>query len=240
MAAHAVSPTTRTRAVAWPAVADAVTYWAGLAGIYVSYGFLWFYSAKEKLFDQDGHMPAGLAKGYSGHFIASFPGINTSWLLLGLLEAVAFVAVIASLLVGEFLPHRGKPILLAALGISMLTFAVMTFGQNVIGNFDGVASLFSYLGVTALSSTAVHPRSWSPPRSARSARRLMPDRRCASWSPAAAWRRSRPSSRCARWPAIAWRSSCSRRAPTSPTARTRSARRSAASPRPGSRSTART
>jgi hypothetical protein len=151
MAAHvAPAPTTRQRAITWSTVTDAVTYWTAIGGIYIAYGFLWFYSAKEKLFDQDGKMPAGLAKAYSGHFIDSFPGVNTSWLLLGLLEAVAFLFVVASLVSGEFLPRRSKPILLAGLAVSMFTFALMTFAQNMVANFDSVASLFTYMGVTAV------------------------------------------------------------------------------------------
>jgi hypothetical protein len=70
--------------------------------------------------------------------------------LLGLLEAVAFLVVVASFVTGEFLPHRSKPILLAALGVSMFTFALMTFAQNMVANFDSVASLFTYMGVTAV------------------------------------------------------------------------------------------
>jgi hypothetical protein len=151
MAAHvAPASTTSRRAVTWTAVTDAVTYWTAIGGIYIAYGFLWFYSAKEKLFDQDGNMPAGLAKSYSGHFIDSFPGLNTSWLLLGLLEGVAFLIVLASLVSGEFLPRRSKPILLTGLAVSIFTFAVMTFAQNMIANFDSVAQLFTYMGVTAV------------------------------------------------------------------------------------------
>jgi hypothetical protein len=151
MAAHvAPAPTTSRRAITWSAVTDGVTYWAGIGGIYTAYGFLWFYSAKEKLFDQDGKMPAGLAKAYTGHFIDSFPGVNTAWLLLGLLEAVAFLFVVASLVTGEFLPMRSKPILLAGLAVSMFTFALMTFAQNMVANFDSVAQLFTYLGITAV------------------------------------------------------------------------------------------
>jgi hypothetical protein len=151
MAAHvAPAPTTGRRAIAWSAVTDGVTYWAGIGGMYIAYGFLWYYAAKEKLFDQDGKMPAGLAKSYAGHFIDSFPGTNAAWLLLGLLEAVAFLVIAASLVTGEFLPHRRKPILLAGLGVSMLTFAVMAFAQNMIAEHDGVASLFTYMGVTAV------------------------------------------------------------------------------------------
>ena len=151
MAAHAApAPTTSRHAITWSAVTDAVTYWTAIGGVYIAYGFLWFYSAKEKLFDQNGNMPGGLAKAYTGHFIDSFPGINTAWLLLGLLEAVAFLVVVASFVTGEFLPHRSKPILLAALGVSMFTFALMTFAQNMVANFDGVASLFTYMGITAV------------------------------------------------------------------------------------------
>jgi hypothetical protein len=151
VAAH-TAPTraTRSRAISWPAVADAATYWAGIVAVYLSYGFLWFYAAKEKLFDQDGTMPAGLAKAYDGSFIDSFPGVNTAWLLLGLLEAVAFLVIIASVAAGEFMPHRRKPVLLAALAVSMFTFAVMTFAQNTIADHESVASLFTYMGVTAV------------------------------------------------------------------------------------------
>jgi hypothetical protein len=144
------APATGRRTIDRTAIAEAATYWTGLAGIYLAYGFLWFYAAKEKLFDQNGDMPAGLAKAYRGHFIDSFPGLNTSWLLLGLLEALAFVVVVASLAAGEFLPRRRKPILLAGLGLSMLTFGVMSFAQSMIGANDSVASLFTYMGVTGV------------------------------------------------------------------------------------------
>ncbi len=112
MAAHtAPVRSTSHRTVAWAAVADAVTYWSGMAAIYMSFGFLWYFAAKEKLFDQNASMPDGLAKAYDGSFLASFPGLDTAWLLLGLVEAVAFLGVVASLAAGEFLKDRAKPIL---------------------------------------------------------------------------------------------------------------------------------
>jgi hypothetical protein len=151
MAAHAApARTTREHTLSWSSVIDAASYWTAIASVYVAYGFLWYFSAKEKLFDQDGKMPAGLAKAYHGTVIDTFPGVNATWLLLGLLEGVAFIVVIASLARGEFLPNRSKPVLLAAMTISMFTFAVMTFGQNLTANYDGVASLFTYMGVTGV------------------------------------------------------------------------------------------
>jgi hypothetical protein len=38
----------------------------------------------------------------------------------------------------------------------------MTFGQNVIGNFEGVASLFTYMGVTGVVFAVI--RYWLPAR----------------------------------------------------------------------------
>jgi hypothetical protein len=130
--------------------ADALAYWFGIAGIYLTFGFLWYYSAKEKLFDQDGNMPAGLAKAYKGTFLDTLPGLDTAWLLLGLLEAVACLFFVASLLTGELLPNRRKPLMLTGLAVSIFTFATMAFANNMIGNFETVASLFSYFTGTAI------------------------------------------------------------------------------------------
>ncbi len=101
--------------------AGTIAYWTLLAGIYLGFGFLWYYAAKEKLIDDSGTMPAGLAKAYAGSFADSFPGLNLTWTLLGIAEAVAFLGFVASILTGEFLPSRRKPILLGALGVSLLT-----------------------------------------------------------------------------------------------------------------------
>jgi hypothetical protein len=150
MAARNPAMASRERPEIWSRVVDVGTYWAALASVYIAYGFLWYYSFKEKLFDDSGRMPAPLAKGYHGTFIESFPGLNTTWVVLGVLEALAFLAVIASLIAGEFLPWRRKPILLSGLAFSMFVFALMTFGQNLVGNYEGVAELFTYIGVTAI------------------------------------------------------------------------------------------
>ena len=42
------------------------------------------------------------------------------------------------------------PPLLASMAVSMLTFAVMAFAQNMIADHASVASLFTYMGVTAV------------------------------------------------------------------------------------------
>jgi hypothetical protein len=153
-----VEPTEQDRA---SIAAETIAYWTLLVGIYLGFGFLWYYAAKEKLIDDSGTMPAGLAKAYAGSFADSFPGLNLTWTLLGIAEAVAFLGFVASILTGEFLPSRRKPILLGALGVSLLTMGLLIFGQEMIGETEGVASLFGYFGaivVTVLLVTLLPPR----------------------------------------------------------------------------------
>ena len=136
-------------------VVAAAPYWLVFVGIYLAYGFLWYFAAKEKLIDDGGTMPAGLAKAFDGSIFASVPGVDASWVLLGLMEAVACVMFALSVIAGEFLPQRRKPILLGALGVSVLTFAVMAFAQNVIGDHESVASLMTYMAGALVTLVAV-------------------------------------------------------------------------------------
>jgi hypothetical protein len=147
-------------------IARAATYTTTLAGIYLSVGFLFYFAAKEKLFTDNGVMPAPLAKLFDGSFFASVPGNNAAWLLLGLLEASVVVLLAVSLLTGEFLPQRRKPILLAGLGVSLLAFGVMGVANDMIGNNATVIELFTYLGLTLVVMFLVRqmspyrPMSW--------------------------------------------------------------------------------
>jgi hypothetical protein len=130
--------------------ADIASYWLIIAGTYLTVGFLFYYSAKRVLFDQGGQMPSGLAAQYKGSFIASFPGANLSWLLIGLVMFAVFLGVVASVLAREFLPSRRKPILLGALGLSMFAYGLMVFAENMVANTDSVNSLFAYFSGTAV------------------------------------------------------------------------------------------
>jgi len=150
VAHHPLSHTAKRDRVQLGSLADTVSYWLISAGIYLTFGTLFYYASKEKLIDDSGTMPAALAKGYHGTFLASFPGTNTSWVLVGLLEALVFVAIAASVLRGEFLPTRRKPILLSGLGLSMFTFAIIAWGENITAQFSTVAELFQYLAGTAV------------------------------------------------------------------------------------------
>jgi hypothetical protein len=130
--------------------ADVVSYWLIIAGTYLTVGFLFYYSAKRVLFDQGGVMPSGTAAQYKGSFIASFPGRNVAWFLIGLVMFVVFLGVVASVLAREFLPSRRKPILLGSLGLSMFAYGLMVFAENMVTNTDSVNTLFGYFSGTAV------------------------------------------------------------------------------------------
>ena len=129
---------------------DGIAYWLILAGIYLMVGGLMFFSGKDKLFDGDVEAPAGIAEQFEGTFIDTFPGTDTAWFILGVFEFGVFVLMLASIARLEFLPHRDKSILQVSLALSLLTFACLGFGETVIGDHAGSASLYTYFGMTAV------------------------------------------------------------------------------------------
>lgn len=134
----------------WSELAKLVTYATTVVGIYLSVGFLYYYAAKEKLIGDSGTMPAGLRKEFAGSLFASVPGDNASWALLGALEAAVVILLGLSLVRGEFLTSHRKPLLLAGLGVSMLTLGVMGVANNMIGNIATAMEVFTYFGLTAV------------------------------------------------------------------------------------------
>jgi hypothetical protein len=147
-AAAAVAAQTRAQAPAGPVALAA--YWLTVAAIYVLQGALWYFPAKEKLVDDGLIAPAGIQKMFAGSFIDSFPGTSVAWGVLGVLQAVIVVALAASLLRREFLPGRDKPVLLGALSLGLVVFALLLFGNSMIAQHDSVASLSTYFGVTVV------------------------------------------------------------------------------------------
>lgn len=129
---------------------DGIAYWVTLAGVYLMIGGLMFYSGKEKLFTDNGDAPQGIKDQFKGTFVDTFPGVDTAWFILGVLEFGVFVLLVASLVRLEFLPHREKSILQVGLSVALLTFACLAFGQTVTRQFSGTASLYTYFGSTVV------------------------------------------------------------------------------------------
>ena len=65
-----------------------------LAGVYLMVGGLMFYSGKGKLFDDDGNAPQYIKDQFKGTFIDTFPGADTAWATLGVLEFGVFVLLL--------------------------------------------------------------------------------------------------------------------------------------------------
>ena len=129
---------------------DRAAYWLILVGVYLLVGVLFLYSGKSKLFDDDGHAPAALKEQFQGTFIDTVPGVDTAWVIIGILELAVVALMVLSIVRGEFLPHRAKSVLLAALALALVTFACLSFGQTSTGNNEGTASLYVYFASTAV------------------------------------------------------------------------------------------
>ena len=145
---------------------DDVAYWLTIASVYFLVGVLFFYSGKDKLFDGNAEAPPPIEQQFEGTFVATFPGVDALWTILSVLEFAIFLVLLVSLLTGEFLPHRRKPILVCGLALALFTFACLSFGQTSTGNNESTASLYSYFGATAVVILLVlllppyRPRAW--------------------------------------------------------------------------------
>jgi hypothetical protein len=137
------------------AAVPAVTYWLAILGIYLLQGALWYYGAEEKIIGGDLKAPAGIEKAFADSFVATFPGTGFAWALISIAEAAIVIALAVSLIRGEFLPSRGKPILLGTLAGSLVVLGALLFGQSMIAEHDSVAQLFSYAAGTIVTMGAV-------------------------------------------------------------------------------------
>ena len=131
-------------------VLDDAVYWIAIMSIYGLQAALWFHSGKTKLFDDDGVMPPPLKKQFDGTFFESIPGLDAAWVMLGILQLVIFTVLVVSIVRGEFLSTRRKPLLLSALALSLLCFSLLLFGDIWTNQFDGAASLYAYFGSTVV------------------------------------------------------------------------------------------
>jgi hypothetical protein len=141
--------------VAGAAVVTSPTYWLSIAGIYLMQGALWYYGAYEKIVGGSFDAPAGIRKSFAGSFIDTFPGVGVVWVIIALAEAAIVLGLLASLVRGEFLRDRAKPILLGTLAGSVVVLGALLFGQSMIGEHDSVASLFTYGAGTLVMMAAV-------------------------------------------------------------------------------------
>ena len=61
-----------------------------------------------------------------------------------------FLLLVASLLRGEFFPHKDKSFLQVGLAVALLTYAFLAFGQTATKQYAGTAQLYTYFASTAV------------------------------------------------------------------------------------------
>jgi hypothetical protein len=116
-----------------------------MAAIYFIFGQAFFSSGLEKLTTPT---PQWFIDTFGGTILNTLPGLDLSWRILGVMEILVVILLIVSLARLEFLEDRGKSWLKLALMTAALTFAALAFGQHLVGEFAGAASLFFYFGAT--------------------------------------------------------------------------------------------
>ena len=102
-----------------------------------------------------GGVPDWFAEQFVKTFLASFPGLTASFYSIAVLEGLAAVAAVVSLLRGEFLRNRPPTLLYAALFLSLLLFVQLNFGKQLLADFDGTHDLFMYFAGTVVLLLAV-------------------------------------------------------------------------------------
>ncbi|MDQ3115015.1 MAG: hypothetical protein M3Q86_00115 [Verrucomicrobiota bacterium] len=81
-------------------------------------------------------------------WLASLPGgLPALYHFIALLESIALLGFLVSLLKGESFSGKPKPILKLALVFSLCVFIILAFGSRLIGKFDVAAiNLLYFLG----------------------------------------------------------------------------------------------
>lgn len=94
-------------------------------------------------------VPQFFLDGWAGTWAASFPGLELSWRLAGVVEASSAVVLLVSIVLLEWLPGRPKVWAKIGIGLGMVLFMMLAWGQQLIGATEGIANLWLYFGTAA-------------------------------------------------------------------------------------------
>lgn len=109
---------------------------------------IWGFASLSKL--RDG-MPAWFNDKFGQTFLATVPGLPTTFWLLTISELLAFALALAALARIEFLRQRSANVLSAAAVWSLFVFLQLGFGQWLTGEFNGAFQQFMYFCGTLLA-----------------------------------------------------------------------------------------
>lgn len=123
---------------------------------------LWGFPGAGKLLG--GGVPPWFTEQFGKTFLATFPGMTLSFYSIAILEALAAVVALASLLRGEFLRSSSPVILHLAIILSMLLFLQLSLGKQLVTDFAGIHDLFMYFAGTVVLLLAVRALDTPPAR----------------------------------------------------------------------------
>lgn len=102
-----------------------------------------------------GGVPHWFGEQFGKTFLASFPGLAVSFYSIAVLEVLAAVAALASLLRGEFIRDVHPNFLFIAITLSLVLFVQLFFGKQLLNDFGGTRDLFMYFAGTLVMLIAV-------------------------------------------------------------------------------------
>jgi hypothetical protein len=134
------------------------TFWvrsAALLSIILLFLSTWGLAGPGKL---TGGLPPWFADKFGSTFLATFPGLTVSFYSVVLGEVLAALLALVALVRLEFLPGRSTAFTQYTLVASLFLFAQLGFGQRLVQENSGAASLFFYFGATLLALIFVRQR----------------------------------------------------------------------------------
>jgi hypothetical protein len=102
----------------------------------------WGIGGTSKLFA--GGVPEWFSQQFGKTFLASFPGLTASFYSIAILETLAALIALTSLVRGEFLRASRPTFLYAAIAASLLLFVQLSVGKQITFDFAGSHDLFMY------------------------------------------------------------------------------------------------
>jgi hypothetical protein len=120
-----------------------------LLPIYLLFLTTWAMAGAGKL--MSGGVPDFFTEKFSATFLASFPGLTTSFYSIAIAEVLAAILFLIALVNREFLPGVAKTWTKLALWLSLLIWVQLGFGMRLTMDFGGAASLFFYFGATLIA-----------------------------------------------------------------------------------------
>lgn len=107
-----------------------------------------------------GGVPKWFSEQFGKTILATFPGLPASYYLIAILESLAAIAALLSLLRAEFIRATSPAFLYLGISLSLLLFVQLNLGKQLVMDFAGIHDLYMYFAATLVMLAAVR---WMDP-----------------------------------------------------------------------------